>query len=298
MKKLAIDVLNRFLYRTNLPNKTGVSGTLSDPDTLQLREFLYAVCEELRVEGPFRQQLQTYNFSTAIGVATYPLPGDYWEHHASTFYNQDTDRQLVGPLPDSQFMAYKEGTAVNPYEFIWRIKGFDENGNSTEGRQIELWPVPEAVEALTQEYVSANLFVPPDWAPSTTYTSGDYVNVNGRIYLCDTNGTSGSTAPSGTDANQTDGTTQWDYFNAPYETLESDDDFLLFDADLVLLGIRAKYFEEHQGELAPSAMREFNRKKVKSRFRWHGRTRVKGDRMERSSLHRPYIKSQSWSYSN
>jgi len=51
------------------------------------------------------------------------------------------------------------------------------------------------------------------WAASTAYKVGDRViNDSGKMYQCDTEGTSaGSGGPTGTGSNISDGTTQWDY---------------------------------------------------------------------------------------
>lgn len=54
------------------------------------------------------------------------------------------------------------------------------------------------------------------WAASTAYSVGDYVtNDSGKLYVCDTSGTSAASGgPTGTGANITDGTAQWDYLAA------------------------------------------------------------------------------------
>ena len=54
------------------------------------------------------------------------------------------------------------------------------------------------------------------WAQSTAYTIGDQVIADGKVYTCDTNGTSHSSGsgPSGTGSNISDGSTQWDYAGA------------------------------------------------------------------------------------
>ena len=271
--------------------------SVTDPDELQMIEFLQAVNEHLRREGPFRQQIMTHDFATVSGKSTYPLPQAFWQHLPRTYYNEDTDWRLIGPMNDASFQAFKEGELSTPSEFVWRIKGFDENPLSTEGRQIELYPTPAAVENLTFDFVSGHLYVPPNWAASTAYSSGDYVNVNGRIYLCDTNGTSSSTPPSGTDDNQSDGTTQWDHFDERYESIISNSDLCIFDADLVKLGLRAFYYTEKGGALAVPSMGDFERAIVKSKMRWEGQTSVLGGyRRGLKRTHNPHVSPGSWSF--
>lgn len=293
MMRGALSITNSVCYRLTQNDLTSLlSGQTSD--VLQWLHILYDICEELRREGPFRQQIRRYDLTTSSSVNTYPLPGDYWEPIPMTFYNSTNNRRLVGPISDHEFMEYKEGLSSVPYEYVWRIIGFDENTESTEGRQIELYPTPSATESLVIEYVSGNLFIPPNWAPSTVYASGDFVNVNGNIYLCDTNGTSGSTPPSGTDNNQTDGTTQWDYYSLPYETIADDTDTPIFDADLIKLGLKAKWIEANNGAYEKPNF-DYNKAKDKSKIRWQGQTRASGHRSSGSRVHRPYVKPGSWS---
>jgi hypothetical protein len=50
------------------------------------------------------------------------------------------------------------------------------------------------------------------WTSSTAYVVGDIVLNGAHVYICDTNGTSGSSGgPTGTGTNISDGTTRWDY---------------------------------------------------------------------------------------
>lgn len=300
MMKTALSILQSTIRGMGLsPNVPSTLLSLTDPDKVQQLEILYEVCEELRREGPFKQQVQTHEFDTASGTATYPLPGDFYEVVPCTQYNQDTDWRLIGPLTDAEFMAFKEGELYIPTEYVWRIVGFDENSSSTSGRQFEVYPTPGATENLVFQYISGHLFIPPDWAPSTVYASGDYVNVNGRIYLCDTNGTSGSTPPSGTSNNQSDGTTQWDYYSSTYETVLDDSDTCIFDANIVKLGVKAKYQANHAGDpnMVLRSEKAYMDAIESMRFRWEGQTRARGDRRGvTSGSHGPYVQPGSWSF--
>lgn len=269
--------------------------SLTDQDEIKMRELLRRVCEELRSEGPYRQQVMTHDFATVASQNTYALPRAFYEALPLAYYNKDTDWRLIGPLSDAEFLAFKEGTLGYTAEYAWRIKGFDENSSSTEGMQFEVYPTPSAAENLTFDFIAGHLFIPPNWAASTVYSSGDYVNVNGRIYLCDTNGTSSSTPPSGTDDNQSDGTTQWDHYDDTYEEINDNGDLCLFDAHLVKLGVRAYFYEEGGGVIYETAKTAYDKRKVKSKFRWEGQTRVSGARRRTSGRHRPYVQSGSWS---
>lgn len=296
MRKTALNIVESVFKRMNIPYLTSLVSQ-TDPAYLEQIEWLYQTCEELRRKGPFRQQITTHDFATVASTNTYPLPGDFQEAIPLSFYNENTNWKLIGPFPDSLFLEFKEGVASIPSEYIWRIKGFDENTNSASGRQIEVFPTPSAAETLSFDYITGHLFIPPGWAPSTLYTSGDYVNLNGRIYLCDTNGTSGSTGPTGTDDNQSDGTTQWDHYDSPYETIQDDSDTCIFDADIVKLGVRARFLQEREKPSADAAFAEYYESWDSMRFRWEGQTRAKGDvKIRRSGTMRPYTQPGSWSW--
>ena len=290
--KTALSIVQNYRYLMALDAPSSLL-SLTDPDELQQLQFLYKVSQELRREGPFRQQIATHEFDTASGTNTYPLPGDFYSAMSDTYYNQDNDWTLIGPVSDSEFLAYKEGSLGTPSEYVWRVVGFDENSLSTEGRQLELYPTPGATENLSFQYVSSHLFVPPNWAASTIYTSGQFVTVNGRIYQCDTGGTSSSTPPSGTDNDQTDGTATWDYYNSSYDIVQHAGDRCIFDAELVELGLRAYHKLEKQKD--PSEMGEFRKAIMASLFRWEGQTRARGDKGGSANTRRYFVPPNSWS---
>lgn len=295
--KTALSIVKAVQRRLNEPEISSLTG-ITDQDDLQILHLLYQVTEDLRRKGPFRQQVQTHDFDTVSSTNSYPLPGDFYEAMPRTYYNQDTDWRLIGPLTDAEFMAYKEGELYIPTEYVFRIKGFDQNSLSTTGRQIELYPTPSSAENLTFEYISSNMFLPPNWAASTAYTTSDWVNVNGRIYKCSSNGTSGSTPPSGATTGISDGTAEWDWYSEDYDQVEDDGDFCIFDTDLVKLGLRAMYVEEQGGALAERAMAEYKRAIKAMRFRFDGQTRANGAcRGNGDRRHSPYVSPGSWSWS-
>lgn len=52
------------------------------------------------------------------------------------------------------------------------------------------------------------------WKPNYSYTLGWLVTNNGNVYVCTVAGTSGSTGPTGTSLNETDGSVTWEYVEA------------------------------------------------------------------------------------
>lgn len=293
----ALSIVQSVRKRINSPVPTSLFGS-SDPDELQLLELLYSVCEELRQAKCWTVQKKLHEFDTEADRSQYPLPPDYYAPLTGTFYNQDTNEPFSGPSSDAAFALFVEGDSPALREFTWRPFGPNESlaANTAQG-QFEVNPVPSSAVNCRFEYLSRNLFQPPFWTISTAYSSGDVVSSNGRIYTCDTNGTSSSDpadAPSGTDDNQADGTTQWDHRAAAYETILADTDLCIFDADLVKLGLRAKLYEE-QGGAYQEAMAEFKAKIDAAQARFKGS--YVGRMFGRGRGRRPiyHIPDRSWS---
>lgn len=110
-----------------------------------------------------------------------------------------------------------------------------------------------AGDTLSFEYITRSFLLPQNWAASTSYGASAYVNCNGNIYQKPTGtATSGTTAPSGT-TTSSDGTITWTYISAAYETVLADTDLVVFDDDLVKLGLRAKWIEEKGGDYQAAA---------------------------------------------
>lgn len=290
MMQTALSIIQSVRRRQVLGVPTALVGT-TDPDELQLIELLYAVCEELRQARCWIQQKRTHSFDTVSGQQSYQLPQDFYSALLGTQWNVDEVNPLIGPASDAEFAYRVYGQDSSTYNFTYSLFGPDQNPNSANG-QFRLNPTPSSAITLSFYYLSRNLFLPKHWLPSTAYTSGTYVNANGNIYLCDTNGTSGTTAPTGQTNNIADGTTQWDYVATPYETLVADTDLCLFDADLVKLGLRAKWNEEHGGEYE-AAQYEYETKISQAVARMRGSNI--GSLIRRANNPRYRVPSRSWS---
>lgn len=208
-----------------------------------LLRLLYAVSEDLREQRAFPQQKRTHTITLEASRNKYPLPADFYSGLLGTQYNQTDSWQLIGPVSDEEWNYVLYGSGGATLEEMYRIFGPDMN-QTTAGGQIQLQPTPSAADTISFDYITASLFLPPNWAVSTAYTSGQYRNVNGNIYLCDTNGTSSADvddAPSAKTANITDNTTRWDYVDTPYETAQGGTDICLFDKRVLVNGIKSQY---------------------------------------------------------
>lgn len=256
-----LELVKAACYRWNLPFPA--AGTLfgnTDPGARQLLYVLYAVAEELRQAACWTQQKKLHSFSTSSGRSKYPLPEDFYAPSPFTEWNT-TESRMLNSVDDIEFGSKLYGGIGSSTKFDYRFFGPDSNPN-TGGGQFQVYPTPSETIACSYEYLSKNLFMPPNWTPSETgITVGKYRNANGNIYRASaiSTGECGTTAPSHTTGTAVDSGVTWTYVSAPYETILTDNDICIFDDDLVKLGLRAKWRDE-KGEDATKAEAEFNSK--------------------------------------
>lgn len=290
MMKTALSIIQKVMYRSNLPAPASIYNS-TDPGTLQLYELLINTLEELRQAKCFSVSKRKYSFSTSSGRSQYQLPPDFYSPIMETLYNQSEYGKLF-LISDARMGEALYGSASSSVNYVARFFGFDENTATGRG-QFEINPTPSSTQTLGMEYISRNLFLPKHWAASTVYGAGVYVNVSGNIYYTSAGGTSSTTAPTATSGSITDGTVTWTYYSSPYETILADTDLVIFDDDIVKLGLRAKYIEEKGGDYA-LARDEFQRKLdiAKARFP----TSQIGSMADSRQIATYRLPSRSWSF--
>lgn len=224
----------------------------------------------------FPQCKKLYTFTLEAGRTLYPLPQDFYCPLNSTLWDNTNQWPLWGPLSDQEFRMLQVMNYGSAPAYAFRIIGGDGNPN-TIGGQFEVYPEPTSgnLSELSYEYISKTLFQPAYWQPNTVYTSGTYVSSSGNIYLCDQNGTSGTTPVSGTTQNIVDGTTRWDYQAAPYELIVANTDMSIFDDDVMVSGIKWRWRQskgEPVGDYNPNTgVPTLHEKLVKNAMsRWNG----------------------------
>lgn len=266
--KTALSIVQSVCKRINHP----VPSTLipvTDPDEIQMIELLVAVCEELRQARCWTQQKRKFTWATTAARATYPLPADFFSPLLATHYNTDEDLMLVGPQSDSDFAVNLYGASTSTTNFSYRIFGSDEDP-STVGGQIELSPTPSSAIDLAFEYVTRSFFIPKFWVAGTAYALNSYCSANGNIYKCNDAITAADTQPTGKSSTPVaDDDGFWTYYPSAYEAIVADTDLVIFDDDLVKLGLRAKLLEDRGGEFEGPAA-EFQSKIDRAVSRYKG----------------------------
>lgn len=291
-----LGLIQNACYEIGIPAPSTVYAS-TDPVDLQLKTFLYAESRFMRRMRQFPQQKKLFTFATSASRAKYPLPDDFYAMSGDTVYDQTNDLPMYGPVNDSQWQERKYRTIRTGPPYGYRLWGPDSNVAAGVGGQIELLEVPSGVNTLSFEYISKNLFLPPNWTASEasiTASPAEYRNANGIIYKCTaiTTGTCSATAPSHTTGAAVDGGVTWTVFTAPYETIIVDEDLSLFDDDIIIHGIKWRYKQakgqDYQGDqLAHKALID------QIRTRWTG-SFVGGGARDRRRGPRYWVPYTNW----
>jgi len=270
MSLTVLELCSRFLYRINEPLPASFSlVTGADPGALQVKHILIQVCEELRQARCFPQQKKTYQFTSTSGSrVSYPLPKDFYSPLLDTEYNSTTHLPLYNGS-DADFAYRLNVIASSNYITAFRIFGSDANPN-TAGGQFNVNPALPSGQVGTYQYITKNLFLPPNWTPSTSIPALSYRNVNGVNLFTTAGGTTSTTPPTGAGI---DGTVTWTLYDEAYETMLSDNDLCIFDDDLVILGLRARWYEIKRYDGYENFVNEFLSKIEQSVNRWKGTNR-------------------------
>lgn len=248
------EVISEFCARSNLPIFSSYVG-VNQPSQLQYLSLLRQIGDDLR-NRPYNWSClkRPYYFNTQTGVSKYQLPGDFYRMLDSSQWDVTNQMPMNGPISDAQ-MAYRQVVAINltnrkgynlvgPTEYLFNTSPYQQRSAGT--FQLDQ-PGANNTDQVFLNYVSCNWLWPQDWAATTAYVVGDIRAGNGNIYYCTVSGTSGTTRPSATSGNITDGTVTWVLYREPYllsasqNTNLSDNDRVLFDMDLMVEGLKYAY---------------------------------------------------------
>lgn len=249
------ELLQSFCRRINEPTPTAFA-TNTSPTEAQYLEMLRYIGDRLRsLNYSWPQLKRYYTFTTVTSQTGYQLPGDFYRMLPRTQWDTSNQFSMIGPATDSEYAA-RTFAAVNVYTrqvyhivgpvgYLYSIAPYVQKSAGT--FQINPGGVNNT-DILAFGYLSCNWVQPTDWVASTIYAIGDIRSVNGYVYYCKTNGTSGATRPStGTlSTDITDGTVVWRVYTEPYpcslaNTKLTDNDLVLFDEDVVIDGLMWRY---------------------------------------------------------
>lgn len=218
------------------------ASSVTDANIIRLAKLLKGLGQDLARDFDWSHLRSAGTITTSSGTAGYALPTAGFVKLLAdpSMWNTTTDTKVLGPM-SLQDWAYFQATGASASPaFI------------VQNHSVFIHPTPTATEILSYRYQS-EYWVRRNWQPSTAYVVGDIVvNDSGKIYTCDTAGTSASSGgPTGTSTNITDGTTRWDYTSAIsllttgiYTTHDAPTwggDTVHFDRRLLVLGLKLQF---------------------------------------------------------
>ena len=185
----------------------------------------YSDGEKLLVQAWFRWQLP----GTIQTIATEADELFAVTKQASQFA---LSKMTLSQSPDDAILVTSKGERVNPCMDLYTTATNVIYNSTNEFTKCYIpWSNVSTLTPIilikgtttTGQYTESGVTYTPDvvtesaWQASTAYAVGDSVtNDSGKVYVCDTAGTSaGSGGPTGTSANITDGTARWDWSVTP-----------------------------------------------------------------------------------
>lgn len=81
------------------------------------------------------------------------------------------------------------------------------------------------------------------WTAQTEYEEGDIILISAQYYVAQNGAKSGLVSPTWTETTVSDGTIIWTYISAPYDTIITDDDLVLLEDDLMIMGLKWRFMQ-------------------------------------------------------
>lgn len=118
----------------------------TDPNVLQLIEFLNSLGSELSNTFQWSRQKKEYTFATVAGTTLYDLPTDFYSFVHESGWNRSVRLPLLGPLTSQEVQTIKAQLTGVVLNVPWRQVG----------NQFEFPMSPPNGQTIAFEYLSSN----------------------------------------------------------------------------------------------------------------------------------------------
>jgi len=279
------EIIQEFCYRQNDAAPSSIVGVASATERQYLSLFKY-IGDDLRNRPfPWPQLKRPYTFTTVTGKSRYQLPGDFYRLLMNNQWDVTNQWPLLGPVSDSimtgrQFGVWEAATRrlyriVGPTNYLFSTAPYAQRSAST--FEIDA-PGVNDTDELFLGYLSANWLWPRNWVAGQSYVAGDIRSGDGNVYRAATSGTSGNVRPNHTTGTASDGAVDWTVYREPYPCDSSntnlhDDDFCLFDDDIMIEGLRWAFLKARGLDFQQERV-DWDKAVINSSSRFHGTTRV------------------------
>jgi len=292
IKEIAETVCNSI----NMQPLIGLYGSL-DSNARQLLALIEEVGRDLRNTRAFPQLKKIYTFTTVNGQASYNLPNDFFCKSLDTEWDTSNKWKLLGPETDSMFNERVYGYVELENRTSYRMFGNNDTGYGGSG-QFHITPTPgTSPVTLSFEYTSKNYILPRTWTTGFFADWDSYCFSAGRIYFTTAGGTTGTTPPVHSSGSVSDGGVIWTAqpLDFAYERATSDADRLVFEDEVILLGVKYKFLQS-KGLDYSEPLDAYTRYKNTAIARWQGNKRIdlSGPYLIPSGLN-PNVPDGNWS---
>lgn len=299
------ELLNEFLDRILQPRESSYIGATTPGARQYVSLFKFIAGELLDYQDGWDQLKRTYSFTTTTDVANYQLPGDFLRMLTGTQWGVTNQIPLAGPLSNARLAFQTYGVNIaTPYAGyqVNSAQGYIFNTSPYTQRSAGYFQISPPGQDNTTEnviaYTSSNYVWPTDWLPSHAgYIVGSKVTGVNNIYIATaiTTGTSGTTRPSVTSGSVVDGGVTWTVYHEPYPPT-ADTDFVLFDDELFIEGLRWAWHNSKQQFTAAEKFEGLWRSKVRSALgRQNGAIVVNAANDQNSTFDWPVSPDGNWS---
>lgn len=210
------------------------------PTAVKALAMLHVEGATLRRDYMWEQLKRTHTVTLVDGTQTYALPADFERHVPETTWDNDLSLP-VNPATSQDWQFVNHSNVATTSTKTVRFWTYLNN-------QIYLYSTPDSTDAgntITFEYLSSTWIRYKTWVASTAYSSGARVWHNGNRYTWVSGTTSGSTAPTHTVGNASDGGVTWAYNSTELqERFEYDTDIPLIDGVVLQLCLQAALYED------------------------------------------------------
>jgi hypothetical protein len=165
----ALQIINRAAMELGLQYATEVSAN-TEMTGQQMLALLNSAGNDLVMSHTWSELNITYNFSSIVGQASYPVPADYAYYIDQSMWNTTARWPVVGPITPQEWQRLRAGLITTVPRQLFRIQN----------KAVELYPTPVAGNPLVAPANFTYQYLSSAWV-----TSGQDANVKQDYIVSD-----------------------------------------------------------------------------------------------------------------
>lgn len=245
-----LEVINTIQASLGLPVSSDAVGS-SDALAIQLVALMEDELRYLRGVIDWPELIRAGSITLEDGTADYSLPADCDKIISETVFDRDGNQKVKAITPQGYQKELARGTVSSSHD-RWRIQGVSRGKETSSNERsssyyFKIFPTPTSGDdgdVRYFEYLSKSVARPKNWVAAEYYGSTTWCsNSNGDIYYSTGGGTTGGTEPTHTTGSASDGGVTWIYQDVAYNKFKDDEDWIVLDPALIILGTKKRFFE-------------------------------------------------------